>query len=241
MPLKSWGQLADDAGEAGVGFEPLAEGTYDFKITAAEHRRSQSQKDGYNITAEVESGPHKGRKVFNTFWVSPDSPIAMGIFFRQFTALGLDKNFFKSEPSDEQIVAGLQGKRFRGTISIREWNGKKQNEVKNVDPPVGPAPASVGPAAPAAVPTPAAPAPVAAPAVPAGDPWAGSTPAAGGAWSQSPTAPAPVAAPAAPVAPPAPEPVAAPPAPPVAPAAPAAPTPPPPPPALAGSSDEPPF
>lgn len=193
MPLKNWAQLKDDAKESGQSFEPLPDGDYDFKIIASEHRKSQSQKDGYNITAEVESGPYKGRRVWNTFWVSPDSAVAMGIFFRQFAALGLDGTFFDSEPSDEQIVGALVGKRFRGTVTTREWNGNKNNEIKNVAKATGPAPApasnvslddvaahasspSVNAAQasnPGVVSTPSAPSGVASPSAPA-NPW-GST------------------------------------------------------------------
>lgn len=208
MPTRNWGQLIADAGDAAQVYEPLADGIYDLKITGAEHKKSASQKDGYNITAEVETGPFKGRKVFNTFWVSPDSPIAMGIFFRQFAALGLDKAFFDREPSDEQIVAALQGKRMRATLNTEEYNGKKNNRIRDVQPPVGPAPASVGglPGAPVSVPSPvAAPAPVAPPAPAAvappaqADPWANAAVPAGS-WG-TPDATAAFAAPPAPPAP----------------------------------------
>jgi len=152
MPLKSWKQLAEDSADTQVSFEPLPDGVYDFVITDAEHRRSQSGKDGYNVTAEVETGPYKKRRVFNTFWVSPDSPVAMGIFFRQFGVLGLDSAFFATEPSDEQIVAKLKGARFRGTTKVSEWQGKKRNEISNVAEP-NPSISVGGPAASSGVPT----------------------------------------------------------------------------------------
>lgn len=135
MPLKSWAQLVADAGDTGKSFEPLPDGVYDFVIEKAEHRRSASEKDGYNITANVETGPYKKRVVFNTFWVSPDSPVALGIFLRQMAVLGLDSEFFSKEPSDDQIVAALAGKRFRGGVKTSEWQGKKRNEISTVEKP----------------------------------------------------------------------------------------------------------
>jgi len=173
----------NDAGEAAQVYEPLADGVYDMVIVNAEHKRSATGKDGYNVTAEVESGPNKGRKVFNTFWVSPDSPIAMGIFFRQFGALGLDKAFFDREPSDDDIVAALKGKRMRAQVVTGTFNDKKRNEIKNVERPVGPPPASIGglpSAAPVAVSKPA-PTPTT-PAAPANDPWANTVASSGPAW-----------------------------------------------------------
>lgn len=201
MPLQTWGQLVKDAPESAGNFEPLADGEYEVVITAAEVRKNQADKVGYNVTIEVESGPNKGRKFFNTFWVSPESPTAMGIFFRQFEALGLPKQayFVALEPTDEKIAADLVGKRFHAVVGTREWNGKKQNDLKNIQPargvapvatagPAGPVPATptaVAPAAPAATPT----APPAAPTAPANDAWGSlSTPSAPSAPA-TPTAP----------------------------------------------------
>lgn len=141
MPLKNWSQIVADAGDTGKAFEPLPDGVYDFLITDAAYRPSASGKDGYNITAQVESGPYKKRTVFNTFYVSPDSPSALGIFLRQMSVLGLDAKFFQAEPSDDQIVAALKDKRFRGAVTSSEWQGKKRNELKTVENP-NPAPAS---------------------------------------------------------------------------------------------------
>lgn len=141
MPLKSWKDLVTDAGDSGQAFEPLPDGVYDFVIDNAEHRTSAKGKDGYNITALVESGPYAKRRVFNTFWISPDSPTALGIFFRQMTALTLDLAFFQTDPSNEQIVAKLKGKRFRGTVTKETYQGTEKNVITNV---ASPNPALVG-------------------------------------------------------------------------------------------------
>lgn len=202
MPAKTWNQLVADAPEQATSFEPLPDGSYDFKIAEASVTHNSAQKVGYNITAVVESGPYANRKIWNTFWVSPESPTAMGIFFRQFAALGLDRAYFQAEPNDEQIAAALVNRRFNGVVNTREWEGTKKNNLKNVQAARGPAPVVAGPGVPSAaapvvasgvpsgVPTPVAapavpvvnvpapPAPAApAAAVPAQDPWANATPA----------------------------------------------------------------
>lgn len=173
MPLKTWDELLNDAGDAGKAFEPLPDGTYDFVITESKHVTSAKGKDGYNITAKVESGPYKNRNVFNTFYISPDSPAALGIFFRQMSSIGLDANFFKSSPTNEQIVSALVGKHFRGTVDTDEYQGKKRNQftgVEKANPQVVAASASAASGAPdmgKVAPTPSLATPSTTPAAPA--------------------------------------------------------------------------
>ena len=135
MPLKSWKDMRNAAETDAPSFEPLPDGTYDFVIEKAEHRTSQKGKDGYNITAIVETGPYKKRKVFETFWISPESNAAMGIFFRQMGNLGLGNAFWDQEPDDNDIVAALASKRFQGTVTTEEYQGKKNNRINGVNPP----------------------------------------------------------------------------------------------------------
>lgn len=127
--------MRNDAQAEAPSFEPLPDGTYDFFVEKAEHRKSAKGKDGYNITAIVETGPYKKRKVFETFWISPESNAAMGIFFRQMGNLGLGNAFWDSEPDDDKIVAELAGKRFQGTVTTEEYQGKKNNRINGVNPP----------------------------------------------------------------------------------------------------------
>lgn len=136
MPLKSWKDMRNAAETEAPSFEPLPDGTYDFVIEKAEHRTSQKGKDGYNITAVVETGPYKKRKVFETFWISPESNAAMGIFFRQMGNLGLDNKFWDQEPNDDDIVNALAGKRFQGTVTTEEYQSKKSNRINGVNPPL---------------------------------------------------------------------------------------------------------
>jgi len=86
--------------------------------------------------------------------------------------MGLTQEFFDRAPTNEQIAQGLAGRRFRGQVGSRTYNGKTSNEIKNYYPsqagavPSAPAQTAAAPApapAPAAAPAPA-PAPAAAPA-----------------------------------------------------------------------------
>lgn len=233
MPLKSWNDLLDDAGGAGNDFEVLPEGDYDLVITKSEALQTKNSKTMYKVQCSVEQGPHKGRTVWNNFVISPESPTALSIFFRQMNILGLDRAYWQSDPSDHQVAEKLKGARFRGQLVTRSYNGQESNEIKQFFTPralaAGPGSGPGAPApAPAVAAAPPAPAPAPAPA------FAAPAPAAA---PPQPAPPAPAAAPPAPIVqeaatpPPAPAapPVAAPPAPPAPPVVASGDVPPPPP------------
>jgi len=202
---QNWGDLIKASGGAN---EPLPNGEYDCQVVKSEPAKTQNGKTMFKVTFNVIAGPHVNRKIWGNFVVSPENPQALGIFFSQMATLGLDTNFFATNPSEEAVASALSGKYARIGTTQREWNGQMRNDIKKVARAVL---TSGGGASPGGS------------AVPSGIPQV-STP-----------APSPVAAPApAPAAPaPAPAPVPAPEAPPAAPeptptpAPPVAPTPPP--------------
>lgn len=233
MPIRNWGDLIQDAGAEGEGFDPIPAGDYNFVISQADATQTSTQKSMFKVRCKVEDpGPHQNRLVFYNFVVSPESPKALSIFFRQMNVLGLGKEFFQANPDDATIAQHLVGKRFRGTVKIGEWNGSPNNEISAFNTPIAQSSVAMGPGMgfPTPTPTPApqqyaqpvqqavpAPAPqqYAPPAAPAPAP----APAQQYVAPPAPAAPqqaAPPAAPqqAAPAAPPAPP--VAPPAPPVA-------------------------
>jgi hypothetical protein len=97
--------------------------------------------------------------------------------------MGLAKEFFDSNPSNAQIEQAMVGRKFRGQVGSRTYNGNKRNEIKNYY-------TTANAAATAAPRTAAAPAPVAPPAPPAAPapPTAASTVGAGTSTA-APTAP----------------------------------------------------
>lgn len=178
MSSLNWGDLVKDAGDVG-SYEPLPDGDYDLKVTEATAKVAQSGKTMFAIKAQVQNGPHAKRLVWDNLVVTPDSPGALGMFFRKMAGLGLNRDFFAQSPSNAQIEAALQGREFRAQIGSRVWNGSKKNEIKmyyvaSAATPAAPAASAPAPApapAPAAAPAPApavaeAPAPAPAPAAP---------------------------------------------------------------------------
>lgn len=140
MPNISWDNLVEAAGEAGKAFEPLPVDNYNFVVSEAEVGESKTGKKSIGITAIVENGPYAKRKVWNTWYISPDSPNALAYFFREMAIFGLTLDFWKSKPSDELIVSNLVNKRFVGGLKITEYpvdSGKKKNEFDNFAAPNG--------------------------------------------------------------------------------------------------------
>lgn len=200
----NWTQLM---AEADVGIVPVPAGEYELQVATAKVGSSNGGKTTIVCRVNVISGPHIGRTAFKVWTLSPESPQAMGFFFRNMKALGLDAPFFAQNPSAEQVAENLVGKLFHAKINIEPYGGEDRNVLDTISPSQMPGGTATVPA-----PAPLAAPPVAAPAFPAAPPVAAPPMA-------PPVAPAPVAAvpmapPPLPVAP-APAPV-APPAPPAA-------------------------
>lgn len=174
MPNISWDALVDAAGEAGKAFEPLPDDNYNFVVSEASVGESKTGKKSIGITAIVESGPNAKRKVWNTWYISPENANALAYFFREMAVFGLPLEFWKSGPSDEAIINSLVNKRFVGTLKTVEYpenSGKKRNEFSGfaapVGSPTGNAAATVGASTPSVPSTPTvtnAPSPSASPA-----------------------------------------------------------------------------
>lgn len=223
----SWNQLMAEAGpEIETSYDPLPERDFEFEIVDASFTwtKKQPPKKMWKIQAKVVNDAEakwNNRRVFNNMVRSPENPKAMNILLSQFAVLGLNRDYFATEPTDEAIATALKGRRFRGSVKQKPYNGEIQNEIVRFKPSqlaAGAVPGAPAAAAPAGVPAPpmpaaaqpVAPPPVAAPPVPAPAPPAPQ------AAAPAPPAPAPAAPAAA-------DPWAAPPAPAPAPAAPAQP------------------
>jgi hypothetical protein len=182
MTTLDWAQLIKDAADSSGGgnYEPLPDGDYEFSVVEAPVTETQSGKTMFKLKAQVAGGAHDKRLVWDNLVVSPENSTALGIFFRKMNCMGLTQEFFDRTPSNEQISQALTGRRFRGQVGTRTYNGKTSNEIKNYYPSqagavpsapgqtaAAPAPAPAPAAAPAPAPAPAAaPAPSAAPSAP---------------------------------------------------------------------------
>lgn len=195
MSSTNWLDLLNEAKQNGgqQDFGPIPGGEYHLKVLEAETRTTQNGKTKYTIKAQVQSGPHNSRLIWDDLIVSPDSAPAMGFFFRKMNALGLGKEFFATQPSDDQITAALKDREFLGKVIIDSYGGKDRNKIDGYKPLAAAQPGGFIPPAPQAAsqaPAPA-PAPAAAPQAPAPAPAAAP-------WETTQAAPAAAPAPAAP-------------------------------------------
>lgn len=210
----SWDELMAQAGDAVTdSYAPLPENDYNLEVVEASFTMTKKvpSKKMWKIQAKVVGGEFNNRRVFDNLVLSPESDKALGIFFSQMNVLGLNRDYFKTKPTDEAIAAALKGRQFKAKIIQKPYQGEIQNEIKRY---IAPLAASQPPGG---VPAPAAPAatapPVPAPAAPAAPPAAPAAPPAPAPVAQQPAAPAPAPAPAAPA--PSPEAGVVPPAPPL--------------------------
>ena len=165
MPLKSWSQLAAEAEEPG-SFSVLPAGDYPLIVEKSETKQSQKGNLYFMLTCVVIDGPYKGRKLWHNITVTHDNPTALGFFFRSMTALGIDRTWFGSNPSDDLVAQTMVNRSFIGQVVISPYNGEDRNSIKTMKPMTAsatpgvaapPAPAAPAPATPAATPPPPAP------------------------------------------------------------------------------------
>jgi len=223
---------------AGEGFQPVPTGPYNAQVAKTEATMSSTGKPMIKVQLQIIGGPHDGRRLFDQFVISADSPNALNFFFEHMASFGLDRSFFASNPTMEVVAATLMGRQILVSVGIKQYKGADRNEVQAYRPITGGQIGGVtggvpgfgpGTAAPQAAPI--APPPVVAPiAPPPVSPLAPVTAHVAPVVAPAPIAPiiphpAVIAPPAAiappiPPAPPITAPAPAPPAPPVAPAAP---------------------
>ena len=114
---------------SGGSFEPLPVGDYEVKVIKAEAASTSTGKLMYKMTMDVVSGPHTNRKVWTNQTLSPENPNALAMFFNAMGALGLDADFFNTNPSPDAVAQALVGRYAVVSLKQREWNGSMRNEV----------------------------------------------------------------------------------------------------------------
>lgn len=108
-------------------------------VEATVAKTNDQSKDMIKFKAKVESGPFVDRPITGNFTVSPESPIAMRIMFSVWAILGLDAKFFAANPNAplQMIADRLVGRRAIGVLGVRDWQGRKFDEIKEWKPALG--------------------------------------------------------------------------------------------------------
>lgn len=127
----NWGALKKTAEDA---TRPLPNDWYVVSVVKAEAKVASTGSNMISATLEVQEGPHKTRRLFTNFVLSLENSFALGIFFRNMSAFGLDDAFFASiteypiEQGMEIIAQNLLHRPVRVNVGIRKWQGQDRNE-----------------------------------------------------------------------------------------------------------------
>lgn len=135
-----------DSSDEGGGFEALPNDEYEVVVTDAKAKVASTGRNMIETKYRVENGPYKGRTIFNNFVIVTDNTTAKSIFFRNMAAMGLKTEFFRNNPSLEDVADALVERRCRVRVSTRTYGGQERNQVDAVFPPSSGAPpvSSVG-------------------------------------------------------------------------------------------------
>lgn len=116
------------------GFKPLPIQDFEVEVTAAEFKLNKSGNDMYKVEVGVVEGPHKGRKTWDYWSLTPSSPEAVGMFFAKFRSFGLDNDFFSSLPENPDdaratICQALIGRRAIMKTKHEPFNGQTTHKA----------------------------------------------------------------------------------------------------------------
>lgn len=144
-------------------YDPLPPGWYAVRIESAEVRETKAGDGAYlHLELTVEGGPHANRKIWDSIMLAHPKTEAVTMGHARLALLARSVGMPRVKDS-----ASLVGKRTEAKVTIgkREYQGQKQNEVREYRAPttgmaapapaVAPGPAPVAPAS-AAAPAPAA-------------------------------------------------------------------------------------
>jgi hypothetical protein len=123
-----WSALQQEAKTAGV----IPAGDYPAVIISAEAKTSSTGKPMVSFKARVTDGPQVNKPIWSQFVVSPESAMALRMYFLQMAAFGLDSEFFAQNPTMADVARNLVNRAAIFKLSIRQWQGADRNQVDGV-------------------------------------------------------------------------------------------------------------
>lgn len=124
-----WSALQQEAKSAGV----LPDGDYNLVVVDATATTASTGKPMIKMKLRVLDGPQRDKPLWTQQVLSPDSPLALRIFFQTMAAFGLDSNFFaqlrSGAESMEVVARNLRNRAVTATVGTRPWQGQDRNEI----------------------------------------------------------------------------------------------------------------
>src|SRR5262249_41520101 len=113
-----------DRTNAAPDFCPLPPGEYEMGLIEGSVTKSLSGTPGYQLTFKVLEGPHAGRRLWHTMWLTE---AALPMTKRDLAKLGLTR----LEQLDEPLPRGL---RCRVKVALRtDDNGHQHNRIRSFE------------------------------------------------------------------------------------------------------------
>jgi hypothetical protein len=104
-------------------------GQYQAQIIGGRVTDTSTGKTRTIIDHKIVSGPQAGATVAQSQVISPDSDIAMKIFFQSYKKLGVPDSAFKPGVKLEQIIDSLKGKNTAITVEVTEYGSQVKTAV----------------------------------------------------------------------------------------------------------------
>lgn len=113
-------------------FAPVPVGVYPVEVIKAEAKQASTGREMINVQLRIIDGPSKGRMLFNNFVWVPENDKAVQMFFVNMREFGLGKEYFRANPTFEQLANEMLNRRVMVEIEHTEYNGNTREQVKRI-------------------------------------------------------------------------------------------------------------
>lgn len=137
MASASWQDLIKNAAE---GPKPVPDGPYDVVVeTASGDKPASTGKPMIKLKLKIVAGPQQGQPIYDQIVLTEDNPNALGFFFENLAALGVDQSRLASFPPPDQggmayIAQAIVGAYATVDVGHRMWNGQTRNQINKYRP-----------------------------------------------------------------------------------------------------------
>jgi hypothetical protein len=121
--------LGDLFKKAEAGLKEVPTGQYNAEIVGGRVTDTSTGKTRVIIDHRIVSGPQAGATVPQSQVISPESEIAMKMFFLAFRKLNVPDSAFKTGVKLEQIIDTLKGKPTAITVEVDDYGAKVKTAV----------------------------------------------------------------------------------------------------------------
>lgn len=113
-------------------FAPVPVGVYPVEVIKAEAKQASTGREMISVQLRIVDGPSKGRMLFNNFVWVPENDKAVQMFFVNMREFGLGKEYFRTNPTFEQLANEMLNRRVMVEIEHTEYNGNTREQVKRI-------------------------------------------------------------------------------------------------------------